>query len=85
MTTYKLPEPVGYKLITVNYGLDAEQWETLELRSIKWDDDCSELFDEDQMQAAYSQGRIDQRTEQEELERLYDSVRVAMNNERKAR
>lgn len=38
-----------------------------------------------QMQSAYSQGRIDQRTEQEELERLYDSVRVAMNNEHKAR
>lgn len=36
------------------------------------------------MQAAYNQGRIDQRKEQEGLERLYDSVRVAMNNERQA-
>jgi len=31
-----------------------------------------------QMRSAYNQGRTDQRKEQEELERLYDSVRVAM-------
>lgn len=36
----------------------------------------------EQMQAAYNQGRIDQRKEQEELERLYENVRVAFSNKR---
>lgn len=50
----------------------------------RWPGDMA-LYTVGQMQAAYNQGRIDERKEQEELERIYDSVRVAMNNERKAR
>ncbi len=49
---FKLPEPNGFILETKNYGLDAEEWTTFELRQHKWDEDCDSLYTEAHLKQA---------------------------------
>jgi hypothetical protein len=53
--TLKLPEPVAWQLTIRQFGLDGEEWDTTELRTYKWDEDCIPLHTEDQ----FKQGQRD--------------------------
>lgn len=76
----ELPGPFAYALETTNYGLDNEQWDTVELRKDKWDEDCWPLFRVDQLRQAQAKVRAKMVPLEKDAATRYQEIREALTD-----